>query len=144
MNANEIANFALRTILKSYYIQGKELEPYRSGRRFDVYGLKRPTREMRVLEIKSCRNDFTSDKKWQEYLPYCTYFAFVAPKGVISPDELPPKIGLIEVWKEGRSMFYEYVRNCRKLQDLDDKTYIKILEAIVVRTTNYREAGRSD
>lgn len=133
MDANKIANFALKNILQPYYIKGRELEPYRTGIRFDVYGLKRPTREMRVLEIKSCRSDFISDKKWQKYLPYCTHFAFVAPRGVIKPDELPPRIGLIEVWEEGGFMYYEYVRNCRKLHDLGDEAYIKILEAIVLR-----------
>ena len=133
MNANKIADYALEKILKPYYIRGKELEPYHTGIRFDLYGLKRSTREMRVLEIKSCRSDFTSDKKWQKYLEYCTHFAFIAPKGVIKPEELPPKIGLIEVWEVDGHLFYEYARNCKTLHDLSDKAYIKILEAIALR-----------
>ena len=135
MNANTIADFALKYILKSFYLKGTELGPYRTGLRFDVYGLKRPTREMRVLEVKSCRKDFASDKKWHKYLPYCTHFAFVAPRGVIEPDELPAKVGLIEVWNRNDSGFlsYNYVRKCKKLHDLDDNAYIKILEAIALR-----------
>lgn len=71
MEAGKIADYALNIILKDYYIKGKEFSPYHTTVRFDVYGLNRNRREMRVLEIKSCRRDFTSDKKWQNYLPYC-------------------------------------------------------------------------
>ncbi len=143
-DANKLAEFALKYILDAYYIKGKELEPYRTGLRFDVYGLKRPTKEMRVLEIKSCRSDFSSDKKWQKYLPYCTHFAFVAPRGVIKTDEIPSKIGLIEIWEDKSGlMYYEYVRNCRKLHDLYDGAYIKILEAITLRVITTERQGLS-
>jgi len=37
------------------------------------------------------------DTKWHFYLAYCNEFNFVAPKGVIRPDELPPEVGLYEV-----------------------------------------------
>lgn len=47
-----------------------------------------------AYEIKSCRADFTSDKKWQQYLPYCHRLSFVTVKGAILPEELPEDIGL--------------------------------------------------
>lgn len=49
-----------------------------------------------AYEIKVYRSDFLSDKKWRYYLPYCNEFYFVAPKGMIRPDELPPEAGLME------------------------------------------------
>lgn len=48
-------------------------------------------------EIKSCRSDFTSDKKWRNYLGRTDRFFFVAPIGVIKPSELEDGVGLIEV-----------------------------------------------
>lgn len=49
---------------------------------------------IKVLEFKSCRRDFTADRKWERYLPYCTQFAFLAPEGAIKPEELPHDVGL--------------------------------------------------
>lgn len=50
-----------------------------------------------AYEIKVSRSDFLSDKKWRHYLPYCNEFFFVAPKGLISSNELPPEAGLLEL-----------------------------------------------
>lgn len=52
-------------------------------------------------EIKSCRADFTADKKWQSYVDRVDSFSFVAPPGVISVDELPLGIGLLEPYSTG-------------------------------------------
>lgn len=46
-------------------------------------------------EIKVQRSDFTRDEKWMAYLQYCHQFAFVCPKGLIQPDELPVDVGLV-------------------------------------------------
>lgn len=48
-------------------------------------------------EIKVSRSDFLRDDKWTEYLKYCNRFYFVAPNGLIKPEELPPEAGLIVV-----------------------------------------------
>jgi len=47
-------------------------------------------------EIKMSRSDFMRDEKWPAYLALCNRFSFVAPKGLISQEELPPEVGLIE------------------------------------------------
>ncbi len=73
-----------------------EFSPAGSACRFDVIGLGRYTRQVRIYEIKSSRTDYLSDAKWERYLPYCTHFAFVAPAGAIAPWELDRDIGLIE------------------------------------------------
>lgn len=49
-----------------------------------------------AYEIKISRSDFLNDKKWRAYLPYCNEFFFVAPKGIVKVDELPPEAGLLE------------------------------------------------
>jgi hypothetical protein len=73
-----------------------ELSPPGSGCRFDVIGIARHTRQVRIYEVKSSRTDYLSDMKWERYLPYCTHFAFVAPAGAIARWELDRDIGLIE------------------------------------------------
>ena len=73
-----------------------EFSPARSGCRFDVIGLGRYTRQVRIYEVKSSRADFLADTKWESYLKYCTHFAFVAPAGAIQRWELDRDIGLIE------------------------------------------------
>ena len=49
--------------------------PLRNGRRADMAALDRAG-AITVVEVKSCRADFRSDRKWYEYLPYCDRFYF--------------------------------------------------------------------
>ena len=77
------------------YVAG-EFSPAGSNCRFDVIGLGRYTRQVRIYEVKSSRTDYLADMKWERYLPYCTHFAFVAPAGAIAKWELDRDIGLIE------------------------------------------------
>jgi hypothetical protein len=79
-----------------YPIVATEFSPAGSGCRFDVIGLGRYTRQVRIYEVKSSRADYLADGKWEKYLPYCTHFAFVAPAGAIARWELDRDIGLIE------------------------------------------------
>jgi hypothetical protein len=79
-----------------YPVVATEFSPLSSGCRFDVIGLGRYTRQVRIYEVKSSRADYLSDSKWERYLPYCTHFAFVAPAGAIARWELDRDIGLIE------------------------------------------------
>ena len=73
-----------------------EFSPADSGVRFDVIGVTRRTRQVRIFEVKSSRGDFLRDAKWERYLAFCTHFAFVAPAGAIQRWELPREVGLIE------------------------------------------------
>jgi hypothetical protein len=79
-----------------YPYVGSEFTPAGSSCRFDVIGLGRYTRQVRIYEVKSSRADWLADSKWERYLPYCTHFAFVAPAGAIARWELDRDIGLIE------------------------------------------------
>jgi hypothetical protein len=67
--------------------------PLANGRRVDVIGLGRDG-GVHVVELKSCRTDFLTDRKWPEYLDFADHFYF----GVAAdfPRELLPETeGLI-------------------------------------------------
>lgn len=74
----------------------EEFSPADGGVRFDVIGISKQTRQVRIYEVKSTRGDFLRDGKWQRYLAYCTHFAFVCPAGAIQRWELERGVGLIE------------------------------------------------
>jgi hypothetical protein len=64
-----------------------------NGRRVDVMGLARDG-ALHVVEIKSSRADFLTDRKWGDYLDFADYFSFaVAPH--FPRDLLPEAEGLI-------------------------------------------------
>lgn len=64
-----------------------------NGRRADIMALGRKG-EIFIVEVKSSLEDFRTDRKWGEYLPYCDAFAFaVAPE--FPREILPPEPGLI-------------------------------------------------
>lgn len=49
--------------------------------------------ELIITEVKSCRADFVSDLKWEQYTPFCDKLYMCWPKdfGI----ELPPGVGLM-------------------------------------------------
>jgi len=64
-----------------------------NGRRADIMGLG-PRGQIVIVEVKSGIDDFRTDRKWGEYLPFCDTFYFaVAPEFPV--DILPPEPGLI-------------------------------------------------
>ena len=64
-----------------------------NGRRADIMALG-PRGQIAVAEVKSGLEDFRTDRKWGEYLPYCDAFYFaVAPE--FPRDILPEEPGLI-------------------------------------------------
>ena len=93
-----------------YPYVASEFSPAGSGCRFDVIGLGRYTRQVRIYEVKSSRADYLADTKWERYLPFCTQFAFVAPAGAIARWELDRDIGLIEY---GHPRFERMIANRR-------------------------------
>ena len=63
------------------------------GRRVDVMALG-PDGCFVIVEIKSCRQDFLTDRKWPDYLGYADRFYFAVMPGF--PEELlPEEEGLI-------------------------------------------------
>ncbi len=64
-----------------------------SGRRVDLMALGRDGRLV-AIEVKSCRTDFLTDRKWPEYIGYADQFYFAVAPG-FPHDLLPPEQGLI-------------------------------------------------
>ena len=67
--------------------------PLANGRRADLLALDR-SGQVTLVEIKSCRADFLSDRKWHDYLDYCDRFYFAVGAG-FPLDLLPADEGLI-------------------------------------------------
>jgi hypothetical protein len=64
-----------------------------NGRRADIMALS-PRGQIAIVEVKSGIEDFRTDRKWGDYLPFCDAFYFaVAPEFPI--DVLPSEPGLI-------------------------------------------------
>lgn len=81
-----------RHLLSLGFASLEELVPT-PGLRVDVMGLG-PKGEIWVVECKSCRTDFTSDRKWRGYLDWCDRF-FWAVDCDFPQDLLPPESGLM-------------------------------------------------
>lgn len=123
-----------------------EFSPAGSGCRFDVVGLGRYGRQVRIYEVKSSRADFLADGKWESYLRYATHFAFVAPAGAIQRWELAPAIGLVEYgspafermlanrrfgWTMRADDALRAAKPARRLRDaVDDDAWLAIIETI--------------
>lgn len=64
-----------------------------NGRRADLMAIG-PRGEIAIVEVKSSLEDFRTDRKWGDYLPYCDAFYFaVAPE--FPREILPQGPGLI-------------------------------------------------
>ncbi len=72
--------------------------------------------EVTVIELKTCREDFDHDKKWQKYMDYCDYIWFMCPKDTISPSELPKEVGLIWVTVDQEKPYFKIVKKPFKLK----------------------------
>ncbi len=55
-----------------------------------------------IVELKTCKEDFTRDSKWKKYMDYCDYMWFMCPTGVIAITDLPQNVGLIWVDLESK------------------------------------------
>jgi len=87
-----LARGVCRHLLSHDFVTVEELVPS-PGLRVDVMALG-PKGEIWVIECKSSRADFTSDKKWQGYLPWCDRF-FWAVDGDFPSELLPAETGLM-------------------------------------------------
>lgn len=87
-----LARGVCRHLLYLDFVSVEELIPT-PGLRVDVMAMG-PKGEIWVVECKSSRADFTSDRKWQGYLPWCDRF-FWAVDSDFPVDLLPDDTGLI-------------------------------------------------
>lgn len=87
-----LARGVCRHLLSHDFVTVEELVPT-PGLRVDVMALG-PKGEVWVIECKSSRTDFVTDRKWQGYLDWCDRF-FWAVDADFPTDLLPPGTGLI-------------------------------------------------
>ena len=87
-----LARGVCRHLLGHDFVTVEELVPA-SGLRVDVMALG-PKGEIWVVECKSSRVDFTSDRKWQGYLDWCDRY-FWAVDADFPVEMLPDDTGLI-------------------------------------------------
>jgi len=92
MPGQGLARGVARHLTALGFVSVEEFVPAR-GLRVDVMGLG-PRGEIWVVECKSSRSDFTSDRKWQGYLDWCDRF-FWAVDAAFPTDLLPRESGLI-------------------------------------------------
>lgn len=64
-----------------------------TGRRVDILAFDKKGLAS-VVEVKSSLEDFATDAKWQEYLPFCDRFYFAVPLS-FPIEVLPEEAGLI-------------------------------------------------
>ena len=98
--------------LESYYSQIgfvliREVSiAYQGERRADALVLGRGNETVIIDEVKVSRQDFLHElddiEKRQRALDLSSQYNFVAPQGMISPNELPPEAGLLEMDKKGK------------------------------------------
>lgn len=75
-------------------------------RRMDAWSMRKSWAKPLVVayEVKVSRSDFLRDHKMQEYMAFCNELYVVAPKGVLSIDELPEGCGYLEVTSTGNRL----------------------------------------
>src|SRR6056297_546227 len=87
-----LARGVCRHLLACGFATVEEMVPA-PGLRVDVMALG-PSGELWVVECKSSRTDFLSDRKWPGYLPWADRF-FWAVDAAFPAEILPPETGLI-------------------------------------------------
>lgn len=104
-------------------------------RRMDVWTMRRSWSDPRITayEIKTSRADFLRDKKWRDYLEYCTQFYFVCPWGMIDPCEIESPAGLIYASKKVSRLYIKKRAPVRHIRDpIGVWMYILMARAIIV------------
>ena len=112
--------------------------------RLDAWAMKRSWARPATYgyEIKIARGDFLQDDKWPDYLGYCHYFSFVAPAGLIQPEEVPEGCGLICVSSTGTKLYTKRKAPRREVQVPDTLyRYVLMSRAKIVSGTLPIEDG---
>ena len=108
-----------------------EVELGRSGRRADFYTMRASwTKPMPTCyEIKVSVQDFKNDKKWHLYLPYCERFYFACPAGLLQPEQIDERAGLVWVDDKG----YVSLKKNSPNRKLEEKHKNAMMQRILYR-----------
>lgn len=116
------------------YCVSKEIGLCKRGRlRADFLALN-TKREIIIVEVKSCVQDFRTDKKWHKYLPYCNklYFALTEDTWRAIQSEIPKGIGVMILNDYGLTIVQSAKR---RTVDLDHQ--LEILTRLAFRQADY-------
>ena len=74
-------------------------------------------REIVIVEVKSCPNDFYSDHKWQKYLPDCNKFYFMMNSETYDKvkTDIPKGIGVIV--PDGYTLWFRQPARKREMEE---------------------------
>lgn len=102
--------------------------------RLDAWVMRRSWANMAFIgyEVKVSRSDFLQDDKWRNYLEYCNQFSFVAPKGVIKPEELPAGVGLYYIASTGTRLFTKIKPAFREIEPP-----VELMQYALMRARDY-------
>lgn len=116
------------------YCVSKEIGLCKRGRlRADFLALN-TKREIIIVEVKSCVQDFRTDKKWHKYLPYCNKLYFALPFDVWEKlkSEIPKGIGVMVTNDYGMTIV-----QCAKRRDVDLDHQLEVLTRLAFRQADY-------
>ena len=116
------------------YCVSKEIGLCKRGRlRADFLALN-TKRQIVIVEVKSCVQDFRTDKKWRKYLPYCNklYFALTPEVWERLKTEIPQGIGVMVTNGYGVTV----VQNA-KTRPVDLDHQLEILTRLAFRQADY-------
>jgi hypothetical protein len=108
------------------------------GRRkfiLDVVGVTPNAGFIKIVECKSSRSDFLRGReKLEIYKEFCHQLYVAAPRGLVSKDELPEGVGLLEVGERGRARLKHWPQYGRSMDTPGNYTLIleRILQKLVV------------
>lgn len=91
------------------------------------------------IEIKSCKADFKSDTKWQNYVGRTDMLSFLALPGVIDPKDLPNGIGLIVPQISRYTAYlthFEFIKKS-KLQEVSIEARYDIMYGLAINMRRY-------
>lgn len=113
-----------------------------SGWRFDVVAITPNAKFIQMIEVKKTRADFLRGKKegqFERYMPYCHQFFIAAPAGMIDKTELPPGVGLVEIWESGTTR----IKKRAARRDIEGDNYRlmvdRMLQKLIIREEVARE-----
>lgn len=91
------------------------------GGRADIVAVKPSyaNKDCRIYEVKNNRTTFNNDSKYEKYFDVCHRMYIACPKGLISKNELPSKVGLIVKGKNGWHVIKAAKRNEPKDFNID-------------------------
>jgi len=113
----------------------------RSHLRMDAWVMPRSWSKPACIgyEIKTSRQDFLRDEKWQGYLKLCNLLYFVCPAKVIQPAELSHGVGLMWLSSTGTKLYTK-----QKAAHRDVEIPESLFRYVLMRATRFQVDRRED